>query len=142
MRTLAIESNGRLENTAMYFNGEMIRGVRDLMLNLDETGAFETVVQYKDASGKIHSHQLFVEHLEGLQTVSNDDLPEKGMELRQLVIESTGNIEETTVFINEEPQDGIVSLFLKLHKDGTDEEFSAQVTYRNADGSTATEDIF
>ena len=46
MRTISIESNGRLEKTAVYVNGEQVTGIRELLLSIDEEGTFNAIVSF------------------------------------------------------------------------------------------------
>jgi hypothetical protein len=44
MRTISIESNGRIEKTAVYLNGEQITGIKELLLSIDEEGIFNAII--------------------------------------------------------------------------------------------------
>lgn len=158
MATFSIESNGLLEKTAVYYNGQQVGGVKEVFLNLDEEGTFDAIIQYEGADKQIHTKQIFSDYLAGIKTVPPAFTEEEAQELLLFTVESEGDIDTAMVFINEEQQDGIVSVF--VHIKGTEEqggikslfslkkqipdhpEFVAQITYRNEDESIETEDIF
>jgi len=158
MATFSVESNGRLEKTAIYFNGEQLGGVKEVFLNLDEDGTFDAVIQYEGTDKQIHSKQIFLDYLEKMKIVEPSFTEEEAEELQLFTVESNGDIEETSVFLNEEMLDGIISLFVhikgtqavsglkslfSLKKELPDHpEFKAEITYRNEDNSTETEAIF
>jgi hypothetical protein len=159
MATLGIESNGRIEKTAVYLNGERIRGLKELFLNLDENGTFDAIIQYEGSDKSLYTKQLFSDVLNNIMTAEPAFTEEEAMNLQLLEIESNGDIENTSIFKNQEPLDGIVSLLLHIkaaesQKSGlksifsskkqiTDgPEFKAQITFRNDDDSLDTEDIF
>lgn len=158
MATLGIESNGRIEKTAIYLNGERIRGLKELFLNLDEQGAFDSIIQYEGSDKNLYTKQLFSDILTNIVTAEPAFTDEEAMNLQLLEIESNGDIDSTNILLNEEPLDGIVSLMLHIkaaqaekstlksifssNKPATGAEFKAQITYRNEDDSLDTEDIF
>ncbi|MFP4527522.1 MAG: hypothetical protein ACLFQX_03160 [Candidatus Kapaibacterium sp.] len=158
MATLGIESNGRLEKTAIYYNGEQFGGVKEIFLNLDEDGTFDAIIQYEDVNKEIHTKQIFDDFLAGAKFVAPSFTEDEAADLQLLVVESNGDIEETMVFLNDEPLEGITSLFVHIkgsqNKNGIkslfstrrevpDEvEFRAEITFRNEDESIETEDIF
>lgn len=145
MAEFSIESNGRIEMTAVYYNGEQLAGVREVMLNLDENGTFDGVVRYLGSDGDEHSKQIFSEYLENSQTREPAFTEEEARSLRLLTVESDGDIENTHVWIDQQEQFGIVSLFIHIKApSGTSEppEFRAEVTYRNDDGTHSTEGVF
>ena len=45
MVSISIESNGRLERTAIYYNGEQISKVKELLINIDEDGTFDSIIK-------------------------------------------------------------------------------------------------
>lgn len=158
MATLGIESNGRIEKTAVYLNGERIRGLKELFLNLDEQGTFDSIIQYEGSDKNLYTKQLFTDVLTNIVTAEPAFTDEEAMNLQLLEIESNGDIDSTNILLNEEPLDGIVSLILHIkaaqsekstlksifssNKQVTGAEFKAQITYRNEDDSLDTEDIF
>ena len=159
MATLVIESNGRIEKTAVYVNGDQFSGIRELMLNVNEDGTFDCVFVYKGDDEKIYTRNVFTEYLDHIQTRDPSFTEEEAQYLQQLSIESTGAIETTTVAINDEMQDGIVSLFVHIKAPDTQKttgirrwfgatstagraEFTADITYRNPDDSIVTESVF
>lgn len=159
MATLGIESNGRIEKTAIYLNGERIRGIKELVLNLDEEGAFDAVIQYEGSDKNLYTKQLFSDVLSNIITAEPAFTEEEAVNLQLLEIESDGYIENTSVLRNEQPLDGIVSLLLHIKsadatkgglksifssKKNSDAgaEFKATITFRNEDDTLETEDIF
>lgn len=139
MAEFSIESNGRIEKTAIYYNGEQLKGVREIVLNLEETGTFDAVLQYMGSDKTMHTKQVFSEYLDDIQTMEPSFSEEEAQSLRLLSVHSDGNIEATSVFINNEEQNGIVRLYVHIK---VDEEFKAEVTFREADGSLTTEGVF
>jgi hypothetical protein len=157
MATFSIESNGRLEKTALYFNGEQIGGVKELFLNIDEEGTFDAIIQYEGTDKKIHSKHIFNDYLEFLQVVEPSFTEEEAQSLRALTIDSEGEIEDTLVLLDDEQEEGIVSLFVHIkaannpkglkaffNKNNIPEhpEFKAEIVFRYDDGSLETEEIF
>ncbi len=159
MATLGIESNGRLEKTAVYLNGDRVRGVKEIFLNMDEDGTFDAVIQYEGYDKSIYTKQLFSEPLQDIITAEPAFTEEEAQFLNLLEIESNGDIEETFVYKNGEILDGVIHLLLHIKSGQTEKgglkslfsskkqnsnqaEFKAQVTFRNEDNSTETEDIF
>lgn len=158
MATFVIESNGRIEKTAVYFNGDQLGGLKELMLNLDEDGTFDAVIQYEGTNGQLYIKNIFEDNLENLKVVEPSFTEEEARTLTQLVVESDGDIENTNLFINEEPLDGVVRIFVhiksnKIKESGlkaifgkNDEsfnaDFKAEITFRNQDETLDTERIF
>ena len=157
MATLAIESNGRLEKTAVYFNGEQIAGIKELFLNLDEDGTFDAIIQYEGSNKQIYTKSVFNDYLDNIKVSEPTFTEEEARALQLLTVESEGYIDETFVYINDEQQDGIVSLMLHikgaetssglrklLNKNNIPDtvEFKAEITFRNEDDSIETEEIF
>ncbi len=162
MPTISIESNGRLEKTAIYYNGEQISGVKELMINLDEDGTFDALIQYQGTDGQIHNKQIFADYIANLKVVEPSFTEEDAQELQLLTIESDGDIESCSVFINEQLADGIVSLYVHIKTGQSDDtksslltmfkpkkpvnmigsEFKSEVTFRNENNSIETEEIF
>ena len=156
MATLTIESNGMLEFTAVYYNGQQIAGLKELYLHLDEDGTFESIIQYEGSDKKIYTKNIFSDYMDNIRIVPPSFTEEEAANLVSFSVESTGYIDDTILFMNENELDGVVNVFLhikatknksivnSLLKKGNYEsvEFKAQVTYRNEDDSLETEDIF
>jgi hypothetical protein len=160
MRTISIESNGRIEKTAVYLNGEQITGIRELLVSIDEEGIFNAIISFTSATGVLLTKQLFVDDLSQLQRREAAFSDEEAMDLRSLSIESDGNLDNTSVFINNEFIDGIVSIMVHIMIDSVQKKenvftkiFSKNQTYsetrflteivlRNPDGSESIESIF
>jgi hypothetical protein len=159
MATFAIESNGRLEKTAVYYNGQQLAGIKEVFLNLDEEGAFDAVIQYEGSDKQIHNKQIFTDYLTNVKTSEPSFTDEEAAQLQLVQVESNGDIESTSVFINEIEMQGIVSMYLHIkvptmvEKSGlasvfskkeklNDETFKAEITFRYDDGEVETEEIF
>ncbi|MBI5324863.1 MAG: hypothetical protein HZB41_06265 [Ignavibacteriae bacterium] len=157
MATFAIESNGRLEKTVVYFNGQQLGGIKEVFLNLDEDGTFDAILQYEGTDKQIRTKQIFDEYLEDVKITEPSFTDEEAEELHLLSIDSDGDIEDTIVKIDNEELDGIVSLFVHIksaeNKNGISVlfsknkipehvEFKAEITFRNEDDTTETEEIF
>ncbi len=157
MATFIIESNGRIERTAVYYNGEQIGGLKEVMLNIDEEGTFDAVLQYEGTNGEIYTKSIFEEFLENLKIVEATFTEEEAQMLTQFVVDSDGDIENTNLFLNDEPLDGVVNIFIHIKslkakglgiagifkKDiATDVEFRSEITFRNEDNTLETERIF
>ncbi len=157
MATLAIESNGLIEKTAVYYNGEQISGVKELFLSLDEDGTFDAFIQYEGSDNNLYTKQIFSDYLENIKIIEPTFTEEEALELHLLTIESNGDIDDTVVFYDEEPLEGIVRLFLHIKgtskpsgftklfksKDVTDKPtFKTEITFRNENDEYETETIF
>ncbi len=156
MATLTIESNGLLEFTAVYYNGQQIAGLKELFLNLDELGTFDSIIQYEGTDKKIYTKNIFSDYLDNIKVVPPTFSEEEAAGLVAFTVESNGEIENTMIYSNDETLDGVVSVFvhIKATKNKTiinsllnkgnfeDIEFKAHITYRNEDESIETEDIF
>lgn len=158
MATFGIESNGRLEKTAIYFNGEQLGGVKEVFLNLDEDGTFDSIIQYEGTDKNLHTKSLFLDTLNNIRVTEPSFTDEDASELRLLEIDSNGDIENTVVFYNGEELNGLVNLYVHIKgsqsttgikslfggkKQLTDSaEFKAEFTFRNDDDSIETEAIF
>lgn len=160
MAQFSIESNGRLEDTAIYFNGKQIEGVKEIFLNLDEDGTFDSIIQYEGSDGVLYSKDIFNDYLANIKTRPPAYSEEDTDFLQLLTIESNGNIEQTFVFRNEEEQFGIVSLLIHVKGSGSVSrpslksifsskknipdipEFKVEITYREDNGSLTTENVF
>lgn len=157
MPTIGIESNGKIEKTAIYYNGDQIGGIKELFLNLDEEGIFDAVIQYEGTDGIIYTKGIFDTYPENLKVKEPSFDEEEAENLHLIEIESSGTIDSTVVLENGDVSEGIVSLLIHIKatdskkgiasifskKDVTDRPvFKAQITYRNEDDSIETEDIF
>lgn len=156
MATLAIESNGRIEKTAVYYNGEQVGGLKEIFLNIDEDGTLDAVIQYEGTNSELYTKNIFEDYLDNLKVVPPSFTEEEASQLTLFVVESNGDIENTLLFINNEPLEGVVNLFLHIKsskaKSGissifkknipADIEFKADITFRNDDDSIETERIF
>jgi hypothetical protein len=160
MRELSIESNGSLEKTAVYLNGEQLGGIHQMMLHISEDGDFDTILVYEGTDKQMYTKHLFTDYLDNIKKVPPTFTEEEAEFLRLLTITSDGNLENTMVYINDEPQDGIVDLIIQIQR-GTPAQrggigamfkkqqdtgerpvFRAEIQYRNEDGSISTEQIF
>lgn len=162
MREFSIESNGSLDKTAIYLNGEQLSGVRQLMLHISENGDFDTIIAYEGVDKNVYTKNIFTDYLDNVKKIPPTFTDEDAQYLRLLTVESDGNLENTMVYINEEPQDGIVDLLVQIERGaapqktglggmfgkkddlpaGTGASFRAEVQYRNDDDSLSTESIF
>jgi len=159
MAEFSIESNGLLPNTAVYFNGQQLREVKEIFLNLDEEGTFDAIIQYGGRDGEVYTKSIFNDYLEELQVTSPLFTEEESRQLTLLTVASDGDIESTYVVINGVEQSGIVSLYVHIKaptevegglfhffdgkKDISDRpEFKAEVVYREENDRLTTEGIF
>jgi len=158
MAEFAIESNGRLEKTAIYFNGEQIGGVKEVFLNLDEDGTFDSIIQYEGKDKNIYTKNIFSDYLENLKTVPPSFTEEEARSMFLFTVVSDGDIENTLVYENDEESEGIVSVLVHIKGAETKKgiksffktknkvpdraEFKAEITFRNDDDTIETEDIF
>jgi hypothetical protein len=159
MTEFTILSNGRMERTAVYVNGEQLRGVKEILLSLDENGTFDAILQYVGTDGQLYTRQMFNEYLDAVQTTDPTFDEEEASRMRALTVQSDGDIAGTIVFIDGEEQAGIVSLYVHMksptHTSGglraffsgkkdipERTEFKAEITYRNDDDSLSTEELY
>jgi hypothetical protein len=157
MATLAIESNGRLEKTAVYYNGEQISGIKEIFLSLDEDGTFDSIIQYEGSNKHIYTKNIFNEHLDNIQIVEPSFSEEEAQALRLFSVDSDGVIDNTVLFLNDAEIDGVVNVLIHIkgaatktglrafiNKDNIPDtvEFKAEITYRNEDDTLETENIF
>lgn len=158
MATFTIESNGRIEKTAVYFNGEQLGGIKEVFLHLDEEGTFDAILQYEGSDKQLSTKHIFNDYLSNLRVVEPSFTEEESQQLVSLTIESDGDIENTVVLLDNEVLDGIVSIFVHLKgvesKTGLRNifksktyipdipEFRAEITFRNEDESLEMEAIF
>lgn len=158
MATFTIESNGRLEKTAVYFNGEQISGIKEIFINIDEEGVLDAIIQYEGTDKQIHTKSIFEEnYLDKAKIVPPSFTEEEAQALVEFSIESDGNIENTFLFINDEEQYGVVEVLVHIKAAETKNglraifnknkipdtvEFKAEITYRNDDDSIEIEEIY
>ncbi len=161
MAEFSIESNGSLEKTAIYYNGEQLAGVRQLVLHISEEGDFDTILVYEGTDKNIYTKNIFADYLDNIKKVPPTFTEEESQSLRYLSVQSDGTLENTFVLIDDEPQDGIVDLLVQIERatptqktgfalfgkkdevsSGTGSVFRAEVQYRNQDDSLSTENIF
>jgi hypothetical protein len=158
MATFGIESNGRLEKTAVYFNGEQLGGVKEIFLNLDETGTFDAIIQYEGTDKNLYTKQLFLDYLDNVKITDPSFTEEDAADLQLLEVESNGDINNTTVNFNRETLSGIVSIFVHIkapqvkhgirsyfeNKSNIPDtvEFKAEITFRNEDDTLTTEAVY
>jgi hypothetical protein len=76
-----------------------------------------------------------------LQTREPAFTEDEARHMQLLTVESDGDIESTVVARNGEEQFGIVSLYVHL-KAPPEDDFKAEITYREDDGRTTTEGVF
>ncbi|MCS6807288.1 MAG: hypothetical protein RML40_00505 [Bacteroidota bacterium] len=160
MREISIESNGSLEKTAVYINGEQVGGIHQIMLHISEDGDFDTIIVYEGTDKQMYTKNIFTDYLDNIKKVPPTFTEEEAQFLRLLTITSDGLLENTMVYINEEPQDGIVDLLVQIQRGspaqssgftsifkkqqgyGEQAIFRAEIRYRNPDESISTELIF
>lgn len=160
MRTITIESNGRIEKTAVYVNGEQITGIRELLISIDEEGTFNGIISFVNTAGNLLTKQLFTDDLSQLQRREAAFSEEEAMDLRTLTIESDGMLENTSVYVNQEFIDGIISVMVHIMIDAPQKKesvfsrifskysplmetrFISEIVLRNPDGSEIFESIF
>ncbi len=159
MPELSIESNGRLEKTAVYINGEQCRGIKELFLNLDENGTFDAIIQYEGYDNNIHTKRIFRDSLTALKFSPPAFTEEEAKHLNLLQVDSDGDIENTVVAFNGKELEGLISLFLHLRSATAPERgifdmftnnkydseaavFKSEFVFRNFDDSISREAIF
>ena len=159
MPEFSIESNGLLQKTAVYYNGDQLKEVKEIFLNLDEQGSFDAIIQYEGGDEQIYTKNIFVDYLEQVQTTPPLFTEEEARSLTLLAVSSDGDIESTTVAINDVEQVGIVSLYVHIKAptevegglfrffDGKKDiperpEFKAEIVFREDDGRLTTEGLF
>jgi hypothetical protein len=160
MREFSIESNGSLEKTAIYFNGEQLSGVRQVMLHISEHGDFDTILVYEGSDKQIYTKNIFTDYLDNIKKVPPTFSEEEAQYLRLLTVQSDGDINNTMVYIDDQPQEGIVDLLVHIERGapaqksgfglfgrkddalGVPSTFRAEIQYRNNDDTLSTESIF
>jgi len=160
MAEFSIEGNGRLEKTAIYYNGEQLNGVKEIFLNLDENGAFDAILMYVGTDGVAYTKNVFTDYLEKIATEPAGFTEEEARSLSIFTLISEGDIAQTTILRNNEEQGGVVSIYvhikapsmppgggLRAFFGGQKEipehtEFKAEIVYREDDGKLTTEGLF
>ncbi len=158
MKSLSITSNGRLEKTAIYINGEQLSGIKELFLDLNEDGTFNSVFKYIGSDKNEYIKNIFDDELTFLQVTEPSFTDEELNSLQTITIESDGDINNAYVYWNEEEQGGIVSVFIHIKaptkekksivnlfgkdKVYADSVCSAEITFREEDDSLTIEKVF
>lgn len=160
MAEFSIEGNGRLEKTAIYFNGEQLDGVREVFLNLDEHGAFDAIVMYVGTDGISYTKNVFTDYLENIGTEPPGFTEEEATALSILTLVSDGDIAQTSILRNNEEQNGVVSVYVHIKAPNVPQggglraffggqkeipehtEFKAEIVYREDNGDLTTERLF
>jgi hypothetical protein len=160
MREFSIESNGSLEKTAIYFNGEQLSGVRQIMLHISENGDFDTILVYEGSDKQIYTKNIFTDYLDNIKKVPPTFSEEEAEYLRMLTVQSDGDIGNTMVYVDDQPQEGIVDLIVHIERGAPAQKsgfglfgkkddstavpstFRAEIQYRNHDDTLSTENIF
>jgi len=159
MRTITIESNGRLERTAIYVNGEQVTGVRELLISIDEEGTFNSIISFIDGRGIQVTKQLFTDDISQLQRKDAAFTSEESSQLQSFSIESDGELEQTSLFMNDEFVEGVISIMIhikietsqpssslfslfKKHRNVHQNLFQTEIVFRNSDGTQSVETIF
>ncbi|MCX8055291.1 MAG: hypothetical protein N3A67_06465 [Ignavibacteria bacterium] len=158
MPTFSISSNGRLEKTVVFYNGEQLTGLKEIYININEEGNFEAIIQYQGTDKKTYVFNIFEDYLINLKTTESTLTDLEFENLVTLTIESDGNLENTSVFIDDEYQEGVVSLYVHIkgadNKDGIRKflsskyyipdtpELYSEIIFRNEDGSFDKEKVF
>lgn len=160
MAEFSIEGNGRLEKTAVYYNGEQLDGVREVFLNIDEQGTFDALLMYVGTDGRSYTKSIFTDYLENVRTEPPGFTEEEARQLSMLTVISDGDLESTVLVRNNEEQFGVVSLFVHIKAPSVPEggglraffggskqipdatEFRAEIVYREDNGQLTTEGVF
>ena len=159
MRTITIESNGRLERTAIYVNGEQVAGVRELLISIDEEGTFHSIISLISGSGIQVTKQLFTDDISQLQRKEAAFTSEESFQLQSFSIESDGDLEQTSLFMNDDFVVGVVSIIIHIrietsqptkslfswftkHRNVHENVFQTEIVFRNPNGTHSVESIF
>ncbi|GAB5466909.1 MAG: hypothetical protein Kapaf2KO_23450 [Candidatus Kapaibacteriales bacterium] len=159
MPELIVESNGRLEKTAVYLNGEQLSGIKELLVNMDEEGTFDALLVYNGGDGQLYTKSIFTDYLTAVKVTPPTFTEDDAQNLEQLVIQSEGDIEETLLLWNEEELGGVISLYIHIKAQEGDPkgimdrimgkkkptfgvECKAEITFRDEDDSIYTETVF
>ena len=160
MFSFVVESNGRIEKTAVYYNGEQLGGVKEVFFHISEEGDFDAIIHYRGVDNQDYSRTIFEGTLPAIKVVEPTFTEEEAMQLRSIEIQSNGQLEDTIVYLDEEEQFGIVSVLIHIKSPTTEQksgitgifskkkvlsgsaECMAEITYRNDDDTIETERIF
>lgn len=160
MAEFSIEGNGRLEKTAIYYNGEQLDGVKEIFLNLDENGAFDAIIMYIGTDEKPYTKNIFVDYLENVRTEPPGFTEEEARALSLFTVISEGDLAQTTILRNNEEQIGVVSVYVHIKAPNVPQggglraffggqkeipdhpEFKAEIVYREDNGDLTTEGLF
>lgn len=159
MLSITIVSNGRLERTAVYINGEQVASIRELFISINEDGEFNSAIKYLSSEKEELVKDPFNDELSLIQITEPSFTEEELENLQSITIESDGDLDNTMVFWNDEAQEGIISLFLhikapsKEKKQGlsgmfgktttmADSVCTAELTFREFDDSITVEKVF
>jgi hypothetical protein len=160
MAEFSIEGNGRIERTALYFNGQQLDGVREVFVNITEDGEFDVIVMYVGTDGQSYTKNVFTDYLDNIQTEPAGFTDQEAQSLHLLTIVSDGSLETTVVARNNEEQFGIVRLYVHIKAPSVQEgrglrswfggaksiperaEFVAEITYREDNDELTTESVF
>lgn len=159
MLSISIVSNGRLERTAVYINGEQVAGLRELFISINEDGEFNSAIRYLASNNEEFVKDIFNEELSLIQITEPSFTEDELLALQTITVESDGDLDNTVVYWNDEAQEGIISLFIhvkapsKEKKQGlsgmfgktntlADSVCDAEITFREYDDSTTVEKVF
>lgn len=159
MRTITIESNGRLERTAIYINGEQVTGIRELLISIDEEGTFNSIITFIDKTGIQSTKQLFSDDLSHMKRIEASFTTEDSHQLQSFTVESDGDLEQTSLFMNNEFIEGVISVMIHLKIETQQPSssllsifrkkqlihenfFQTEIVFRNSDGTQSVETIF
>ena len=160
MAEFSIEGNGRIERTALYFNGQQLDGVREVFVNVTEDGEFDVLLMYTGADGQSYTKNVFTDYLDNIRTEPPGFSEEEAQSMNLLTVSSDGTLESTIVLRNNEEQFGIVRLYVHIKAPSVQEsgglrswfggmksiperaEFVAEITYREDNGELTVESVF
>jgi hypothetical protein len=160
MPQFSIEGNGRLERTAIYYNGQQLDKVREVFIHISEDGDFDALIMYVGTDGQHYTKNIFTDYLDNVCTEPPGFTEEEAASLQMLTVDSDGSLESTLLARNDEEQDGVVRLYVHIKAPTVEEgrglrswfggkkniperaEFAAEITYREIDGSLTTEGVF
>ncbi|MBM4177791.1 MAG: hypothetical protein FJ211_00470 [Ignavibacteria bacterium] len=160
MAEFSIEGNGRIERTALYFNGQQLDGMREVFVNVTEDGEFDVLLMYTGADGQSYTKNVFTDYLDNIRTEPPGFSEEEAQSMNLLTVSSDGTLESTIVLRNNEEQFGIVRLYVHIKAPSVQEsgglrswfggmksiperaEFVAEITYREDNGELTVESVF
>lgn len=160
MAEFSIEGNGRIERTALYYNGQQLDGVREVFVNISEDGEFDVLLMYVGSDGQSYTKNVFTDYLDNMRTEPPGFTEDEAQALNLVTIISDGTLDSTVVAINDEEQFGIVRLYVHIKAPSVQQgtglrswfggsksiperaEFVAEITYREDNGELTTEGLF